>query len=79
MAKIAMIPTDNLGNKLFLKDFRRDKSRLFIKYRSTYNDVPFTETQIYSTDGDGGQNCAICGDDGTVLYIFSINWINKIM
>jgi hypothetical protein len=72
---IACIPADT-ENKLFIKDFRMDNDRAFVKYRSTYNDIPFVETQIYSVDG--GQNVAITGDDGTILFRFSMNWINKI-
>lgn len=42
MATIAMISADSNGNKLFIKDFRVDeKGRTFIKYKSTFNDIPF--------------------------------------
>ena len=37
-----MIPADSNGNKLFLKNVRIDeKGRLFVKYKSTFNDMPF--------------------------------------
>lgn len=69
MSNIAMIPADKEGNMLFIKDFRvDDKGRAFVKYRSTYNSIPFTETMIQSVDG--GKSCVICGDDGTILFRF---------
>ena len=72
-----MIPADSNGNKLFIKDLRiDDKQRMFVKYKSTYNDIPFVETQIFGVDN--GQNCAICGDDGTVLYRFSTAWLSSL-
>ncbi len=71
---IAAIPTDKTGGKLFIKDFRQDKDKAFVKMRSTYNDIPFFEVQLFQQD----DNCVICGDDGTVLYRFSIDWIKKI-
>lgn len=78
MSNIAMIPADSNGNKLFLKDVRIDeKGRLFVKYKSTFNDMPFFEVELYSVDSC--QNFAICGDDGTVLYRFSALWIQKLI
>ena len=71
--KIACIPADNSGNKLWLKELRINEKRLYLKYRTTYNDIPFTETEIFPVDG--GNNFAITGTDGTVLYRFSINWL----
>ena len=72
-----MIPADEQGNKLFIKDVRIDeKKRMFVKYKSTYNDIPFMETELYGVDN--GRNCAICGDDGTILYRFSIDWLNSL-
>jgi hypothetical protein len=71
--KIACIPADNNGNKLWLKDLRRDGEKIFVKYNSTYNDIPFIETEIHSIDN--GKTFTINGDDGTVLYRFSSNWI----
>ncbi len=65
---IQCIPADKVGNKLFLKEFRQNGNRLFVKYKSTYNDIPFIEVEIFSADG--GKNCVITGDDGTVLWRF---------
>ena len=76
MNVIAVIPANNIGGKLFIKDLREDGVKLYIKYRSTFNDIPFVETEIYIVDD--GKNCVITGEDGTVLWRFSINWLNKI-
>ena len=72
--KIVSIPTDREGNKLYLKDLRVDKDKIFVKYKSTYNDVGFMETEIFSVDN----NYVITGDDGTILYRFSAEWLNKL-
>jgi len=74
---ICCIPADNVGNKLWLKDFREDGKRAFVKYKSTYNDMPFMEVEIFAVDG--GNNLVITGDDGTVLYRFSVRWINQLV
>ena len=74
---ICCIPADNNGNKLWIKDFREDGKRAFVKYKSTYNDMPFMEVEIFSVDG--GKNLVITGDDGTVLYRFSPQWINQLV
>jgi hypothetical protein len=71
--KIAFIPADNRGNILFIKDFEQVGNRFFVKYRSTYNDIPFVRTEIYLADGN--QNFVITGTDGTVLFRFSAFWI----
>ena len=71
---ILYIPADNEGNKLFLKDLRKDNEKLFIKYKSTFNDVPFQETELFSVD----DNYVITGDDGTVLWRFLKQWIEKL-
>lgn len=73
---IACIPADKVGNKLYLKELRQNGNRLFIKYRSTYNDIPFTEVEIYPADG--GKNCVITGDDGTVLWRFPATWLERL-
>ena len=75
--EIAFIPADHLGNKLILKEPRKEGDRLFVKYRSTLNDMPFTESELYPADG--GANYVITGEDGTVFWRFSINWINKLI
>lgn len=73
---ICCIPADNNGNKLWIKDFVTREGKDYLKYKSTYNDMPFTETEIFSVDG--GQNVAICGTDGTILFRFNINWLSKL-
>jgi hypothetical protein len=75
MSVIGAIPADNDGNKLFIKELRKDGERLFLKYRSTFNDYPFVETEIFN---DENKNVVIAGDDGTVLWRFSIEWLTKI-
>jgi len=71
---IICIPADNEGNKLFLKDLRKDNERMFVKYKSTFNDIPFSETEIFNVD----DNYVITGDDGTVLWRFSKQWLGKL-
>lgn len=73
---IVCIPADRMGNKLWLKDLRFKGDRVFVKYKSTYNGMGFMETEIYQTDG--GHNFVITGDDGTLLYRFSSQWIDKL-
>jgi hypothetical protein len=77
MQTIACILADGYGNKLWLKDFRIENNRTFIKYRSTYNQIPFEEVEIFLVDE--GKNFVIAGDDGTVLFRFSPQWINKLI
>jgi hypothetical protein len=77
MQTIACIPADASGNKLWLKDFKIENNRTFIKYRSTYNQIPFEEVEIFLVDE--GKNFVITGDDGTVLFRFSSQWINKLI
>ena len=74
---IAMIPIDASGNMLFISDVRIENNRIFANYKSTYNDMPLTEVELYPVDS--GKNCAICGDDGTILYRFLALWIQKLM
>ena len=74
---IAMIPADNIGNKIYIKDLRiAEDKKVFVMFRSTYNDMPFIEVELGSVDS--GKNCAIFGDDGTVLYRFSTQWLGAI-
>ena len=79
MGHIAMIPADNAGNKLFIKDFREDeaKGKYYAKYKSTFNDIPFMEAELNLADE--GRNVTINGDDGTVLYKFSTYYIAQII
>jgi hypothetical protein len=74
---ICCIPADNIGNKLWIKDLMEQDKKVFVKYRSTYNDFPFIETEIFMVDG--GKNMVITGDDGTILFRFSVNWLNKLI
>ena len=71
-----MIPADRDGNKLFLKEPREENNRLYVKYRSSYNDIPFVESEVFLTDG--GKNGIITGEDGTVLWRFPIALMSKI-
>ena len=73
---IVCIPADNIGNKLYLKDFRINENKTFIKYKSTYNDILFQEVEIFLIDE--GNNFVITGNDGTVLFRFSSQWIIKL-
>lgn len=74
---ICSIPADNAGNMLLIKDFKEENGKIFIKYRSTFNDIPFRETELIPVDN--GKNMAITGDDGTVLFRFSAAWIGKLI
>ena len=74
MSTILAIPADSEGGKLFIKDLRKDGERRFVKYRSTFNTMPFVETEIFN---DEKKNIVIIGDDGTVLWRFSSNWLYK--
>lgn len=78
--EILMIPADTIGNILWLKDYRQDeKLRHFVKYKSTYNDMPFIEVELSIIDMGQYQDAAIRGDDGTVLYRFNVEWIKKLI
>ena len=74
---ICCIPADRQGNKLWLKELRLDKGRLFVKYKSTYNNTPFTETELFTDES--GQNLVITGSDGTALFRFPTAWINNFL
>lgn len=76
MNTIICVPADS-DNKLFMKDVRIDGQKLFVKYRSTYNNIPFRETELIPVDS--GKNLAITGNDGTVLFRFSSTWISKLI
>lgn len=76
MGTICCIPSDN-ENNLFIKDARIDGQSIFVKYRSTYNDIPFIETELIFVDS--GKNLAITGSNGTVLFRFSAAWVNKLI
>lgn len=72
-----MVPADKVGNKLFLKDLREEKDRLYVKYKSTYNNIPFRESELYPADG--GTSFVITGDDGTVIWRIPALMIKKII
>lgn len=71
---IACIPTDTEGNKLWIKNYTENNGKMYVEYKSTYNDMPFTKTQIFYVDN----MVVITGNDGTVLYRFSPQWLLKI-
>ena len=73
---VCMIPADGEGNKLYIKNFRVEDGKPLVSFRSTYNDMPFMDTIVYSVDAD---TLAICGDDGTVLFRFNKEWISNIV
>ena len=72
---ICCIPANNNGDKLFIKDYRTSDDRHFVKYKSTYNNIPFRDTEIYATEN----GVVICGEDGTVIWRFDVKWIQKLM
>ena len=75
--QIAAIPVDWQGNLLFVSNFVNKEGRFFVDVKSTLNDMPLHEEEIFLTDNN--QNFVITGDDGTVLYRFSVLWIEKII
>jgi len=74
--QIAAIPIDRQGNLLFVSNFVNKEGRFFLDVKSTLNDMPLHEEEIFLADNN--QNFVITGDDGTVLYRFSVLWIEKI-
>ena len=73
---IVTIPVDSSGGKLYLKDLREDKDRIFVKYKSSINNVPWQEVEVFIVDG--GKNAAITGEDGTILWRFNIGYLKKL-
>lgn len=69
---IQAVPLDSKGNLLFLKEFREENGKFYIKYRAMINDIPFQETELYLIDG--GQNFAITGSNAKILYRFNIQF-----
>ena len=74
---IAMIPVDHTGNSLFIKDLEEIENKVFLKYRSTLNDIPFMRTEIFVVDDNN--NIGIVGTDGTVLFRFAEQWLLKLI
>ena len=72
---ILCISADNKGNKLFIKNLQEKKNQMFVQYKSTLNDIPFQETELFLVD----DNCVITGDDGTILWRFSKKWLEKLI
>jgi len=71
---IVCIPVDNIGNKLWLRDLETRDGDVFVKHKTTYNDMPFMETIIHPIE----ENYVITGDDGTVLYRFHHLWLEQL-
>lgn len=76
MSNILMIPADTNGNKLFIGNFHTMGNKMFCSYKSTYNDMPFQETELFFADNN--ENVVICGSDGTVLWRFPYNLLKRI-
>lgn len=72
MNKIQALPLNKQGDLLFLKDFREENGRYFIKYRAMINQIPFKEEELYLVDN--GQNFAITGDNAKVIYRFNVSF-----
>jgi len=72
MKTIQALPIDNKGTLLFLKDFREENGRFYIKYRAMINNIPFKEDELFLVDG--GKNFVITGDNAKVLYRFPIQY-----
>jgi len=71
---ILTIQADHDGNKLFLMNYHKMNDRMFCSYKSTYNDMPFQDTELFHADNN--KNVVICGDDGTVLWRFNGDLLN---
>lgn len=72
---ILCIPADSNGNKLWIKNFEKLDNKLYLEYKSTYNDIPFRRTEIFISN----DNLIITGDDGTILYRFPSMLINSLI
>ena len=66
MVSIQALPINREGDLLFLKGFRKENDKFFISYRAMTNDIPFTETEIFSVDN--GSAFVITGDNGIIIY-----------
>jgi hypothetical protein len=76
MSNILIIPVDRNANKLFIKNFHTMNNRMFCNYKSTFNDIPFQETELFFADNN--KNVIICGEDGTVLWRFNYESLKSI-
>lgn len=74
-----MIPVDNDGNSLWLKNLVFDESNdtASIEYRTTLNDIPFARVGMILVDE--ASNFAITGGDGTILYRFGVTLLATLM
>ena len=70
MKTIQALPLDSNGTLLFLKEFREENGKFYIKYRAMHNEIPFQEDELFLVDG--GKNFVITGDNGKVLYRFNV-------
>lgn len=76
MSNILSIPADKEGNKLFIKNYSSMNGRMFCSYKSTYNDMPFQQTELFFVDDN--KNVAITGTDGTILWRFPFDLLKSI-
>lgn len=67
---IQAIPLNSKGDLLFLKEFREENGRYFIKYRAMINEIPFKEEEIFLVDNN--TNFVIVGGNGVILYRFPV-------
>lgn len=65
---IKSIRINQEGDLLFIREFREENGRYFIKYRSMVNDIPFQEIELFVEDIE----FVIVGGNGKVLYRFMI-------
>ena len=72
MTTILAIPAGH-GYMLYLKEFEEINNKFFIKYRTSYNDIPFTDTEIFLANNN--KNFVITGEDGTVLWRFPVQLV----
>ena len=73
---IQAIPAGDGNHKLLLKEPRKEGEIQYVKYRSTYNDMPWQEIPLALVDEN--RNFAITGDDGTVIWRFPVMLINRL-
>lgn len=71
--KIACIPADQEGGKLWIRNLTIEDNQPFIEYKTTYNDMPWAKTPTYPIED--GKFFVITGDDGTILYTYSSQWL----
>ena len=72
MKRIQSIPINREGDLLFLKEFREDNGRFFIKMKSMLNQIPFKEEELFLTDEN--QNFVVLGGNGKPVFRFPIQY-----